>query len=149
MKILALDLGASMGVAHNNARTLTAFSLKLRGQNREQRLAALAEYLDLFLKTPAKFETVIYERPFCRGLHATRSLWGYAGVIEAVATKHGCAVLDVPPTKVKWHATGSGKAKKADMIAWAKKTHNMDLDEHAADALAALDYAINNVVRGE
>ncbi len=147
MTILALDLGKHMGVAYQGDDGPHAFSWLLRGVNREQRLAALADYLDLLLKAPKGFDVVVYERPFARGLHATRSLWGYAGVIEAIATKHGCAVLDILPSSIKKHATGSGRASKEDMIAWAKKTHSLKLDEHAADALAVLDYGTKNMER--
>lgn len=88
-----------------------------------------------------KPNVVGYERPFCRGLAATRSLWGYAGVIEAVATDEDCAVLDEDNKKLKKHIAGYGSATKGDVIAAVNKAFGLNVDnEHTADAVALLDY---------
>jgi Holliday junction resolvasome RuvABC endonuclease subunit len=145
MKIIAFDLGATFAWAHNSdkASGVDYFHTTLEGI-REHRLAAFRLLLtDLFQRK--KFDVVIYERPFARGQHATRSLWGMAGVLEECSTCWNMAVLDMPPSTIKKFATGSGKASKQDMIAAARRFGYTGDNEHEADAICLLKYAEANV----
>ncbi len=90
-------------------------------------------------------DAVIYETPFARGRDATRCLWGIAGLIEAVATAAGAAVVDVQPSKIKAWATGSGKADKDAMTAAAKRMGYAGDNEHEADAYCLLKYGEENI----
>lgn len=111
--------------------------------SRPERLMHLLHQLDGWLNPRTVGHhgmTVAYERPFARGAYATRSLWGMAGIIEAVATRRGCAVVDVTPTELKKFATGSGKADKSAMIAAARRLGYEGDNEHEADAWCLLQY---------
>lgn len=81
---------------------------------------------------------ILYERPFCRGMGATRSGWGLAGVAEAVATNEGAAVLDITPKSIKLATTGKGGATKDEVTA-ALRQRGYSITQHdEADAVALL-----------
>lgn len=155
MKILALDLGSTTGWALvENGRVVGRGEQTFPG-DRAHRLRAFREWLlGLLTWNP---DTVIFERPFCRGLHATRSLWGMAGIVEEVVV-HCAACLDIVPTTLKKWATGSGKASKEEMINWASTSLSVAgprfvsakfLGEHEADAIILGLYAAENIEPGE
>lgn len=133
MDILALDLGTKTGIARKFGLEWHAQSLALNGQTRGERVVQLVDYLDR--RSWTQDTLVAYERPFTRGLAATRSLWGMAGVIEWWAAKYGLTCVDIVPSQVKKWATGSGIAKKPDMMAAVARLGFPNVDEHAADAL--------------
>ncbi len=153
MKILALDLGATTGwaVVHDG-KVLNQGETHFPGTRAER----LWKFQDWYHRLLHEFtpDVVIFERPFCRGLHATRSLWGMAGVAEAETHGQGVTSLDIVPSTLKKWATGSGKASKGDMIVAATKLLtgsyiNVDLREHEADAIILGLYAAENIKPGE
>lgn len=66
---------------------------------------------------------------------------GLAAYIEGIAFDHLTPVTDIAPATIKLHFTGSGKAKKPEMIAEARRRGWKPSDDNAADALALLDLA--------
>ena len=48
-------------------------------------MAWLDDQFKGFVDRDEGVDLIIYERPFARGQHATRSLWGIAGIIDAMA----------------------------------------------------------------
>ncbi len=152
MKILALDLGATTGWAVVEYGKATEWGEDTFEGNRPRRFRNFRNWLIYRIKYHEP-DTVIYERPFCRGLHATRSLWGMAGVVEEVVVD--CAAcLDIVPTTLKKWATGSGRASKQDMIAAAYALapcllYHVKLGEHEADAIILGLYAAENIEPGE
>lgn len=153
MKLIAFDLGAHFAWAHNvhasPRRSLDWASLYFKG-DRQVRLAGVLRACDHIFPSlkEAGLEAVFYERPFARGLHATRSGWGIAGVIEAVAMRYGLVALDMPPSTIKKFATGKGRASKEEMIEAARRFGYTGSDEHEADAVCALKYAEENMTKG-
>lgn len=147
MKIIAFDLGATFALAHNaKPGVLTVSHIeRSAGMIREHWLACIMGNLEIYFQARGKFDLAIYERPFARGQAATRALWGQAGVVEAVATRHGLPVLDMPPSTIKKFATGHGHASKQDMMAAAKQFGYKSDNEHEADAVCLLKYAEKNV----
>lgn len=144
MRIIALDLGSTMAFAANpdgyrDTRWGHLFCDPDK-MKRPHRAAATAIWLQTLLRG-APVDVVIYETPFARGQHATRSLWGLAGLIEAAAWNGGAAVLDRPPSTIKQWACGSGKASKDDMLAAARRMGYTGDNEHEADAFCLLKYA--------
>lgn len=135
MDILALDLGKNLGVATNRAGIWKAGTIRLDGETRGTRAVSLVDYLDDATFLQAEGLLVAYERPFTRGLDATRSLWGMAGMVEWWAAENGLPCVDIVPSQVKKWATGKGTAKKPDMMAAAARLGFPNVDEHAADAL--------------
>lgn len=93
-------------------------------------------------------DIVMFERPFCRGIHATRSLWGQAGILEEKAGAYS-ALLDATPSEIKEFATGSGTADKQAMIDAAAKRGYHAQTEHAADAYHAALYALHHHTTGD
>ena len=148
LRILAFDLGSNLGIAHNGAITgVTCEHLVFEG-GRPERFRALLRYLTKAFKNYVAagydFDAVVYERPFARGFHATRSLWGTAGILEAVAAQYW-PVLDVTPSEIKKFVAGTGRADKPAMIAAAQKLGYKGTDEHEADAFCLLKYALKYV----
>ncbi len=143
MKIIAFDLGRHMGWAHNASDRLEYGHWDIEGE-RPVRLRMIMGEVKFALRF-YRFDLVVYETPFARGLHATRSLWGTAGVIEAIATQMGVPVVDVSVATIKKFATGDGHAPK-NMMVWAAKGFGYVGDnEHEADAVCLLRYAEENV----
>ena len=154
MKILALDLGATTGWAIIEDGKVSMYGERYFGGHRALRFRLFKLWLldELQIHDP---DTIIFERPFCRGLHATRSLWGMAGVVEEVVVD--CAAcLDIVPSTLKKWATGSGRASKDDMIFTAVRLVHPpqsgpwpEMGEHEADAIILGLYAAENIEPGE
>lgn len=149
---MAFDLGANLAMATNNTVSGLGFTSKLcEGDRRSRSLIAMRWFDSIIRLHNDRFnqlECVIYERPFARGEHATRALWGLAGILEAVALAQGLTALDVPPTKIKQWATGKGMAGKDMMMVAAKRMGYNGDNEHEADAFCLLRYAEANVIEG-
>jgi len=143
MRIIAFDLGKNMAFAINlNGIQTGRITFDGIRSHRQGKL------LDWLQTLPwEKYDAVIYETPFARGRDATRSLWGIAGVIEAVASKHYKPVVDAAVPTIKKFATGHGKASKEEMIAAARKFGYRGENEHEADAVCLLCYAEANLER--
>lgn len=147
LRCMTLDIGSNMAVAHNlNGTNDARVAHKLFEGKRAQRAAATLVWLrEIFAQAkdhpegPPDF--IMYERPFARGRDATRSLWGLAGIIEALAADHGWPVLDVENKTLKAWATGRGDASKDDMGLFAFTTGYMGENEHEADTWCQLRYA--------
>ncbi|MGI9295976.1 MAG: hypothetical protein ACR2PS_18490 [Pseudomonadales bacterium] len=58
---------------------------------------------------------------------------------------HGVERRTVPPTTLKKHTTGSGKASKKQMVEAVVKWGLAPADDNEADALALLDYACHQL----
>lgn len=148
MKIAAFDLGSSIACAHNINGEPVVASRTYKGT----RIARAASSLWLFQDLRRQFEeaggvdAVVYERPFARGMDATRALWGLAGLLEAVFGDY-CAVLDVTPAEIKKHAAGDAKADKEAMQLAAYLTGYFGDNEHEADAWCLLRMAEDTLVK--
>lgn len=145
MRIAAFDLGANMSVAHNlYGSDDPRVSHQLFKGTRVQRAGAtwlwLHELFDGFTRIGG-LDAVVIERPFARGMDATRSLWGIAGLIEAAANVAGYPVFDYSPGEIKKWATGSGNAEKDAMILAAFTMGYQGENEHEADAFCLLRFA--------
>jgi hypothetical protein len=151
MNILAFDLGKNLACARNfqvGKFPAYAFSCTCSGDRGERAAQAMQWFDDQFENTLGG-EVVIYERPFARGAAATRALWGLAGILEAVAKKHGFDAFDCGVRELKLWATGNGNACKDDMIAAAKRMGYTGDNEHEADSFCLLKWAEENVVTGD
>lgn len=152
MKLIAIDIGKHTGI-YDGQEAHTEFlgdpPPKFGAPFRHVRFKRFQDFLTtyLFIRGP---DVVCYERPFCRGLDATRSGWGYAGIIEACATDLGAAVLDPTNGSIRKWATGSARKQgsKDPMIAKAKELTGLDLDEHSADAVCMWHYVMETMEVG-
>jgi len=158
MKILALDLGSTTGWAMIKEGKVFQYGERTFKGDRAIRFEAMRKWLKSMTAHDHP-ELIIFERPFCRGMHATRSLWGMAAVAEGVAVWRGIPSLDIVPCTLKKWATGNGRASKALMIeaasdmlypgAVAFDLGLRDLGEHEADAIILGLYAHEHVETGE
>lgn len=140
MKIIAFDLGANMAWADGTVTGSWEY-----GGYRPLRLAAILNDLQKGFNWKV-YNAVVYERPLARGPDATRSLWGIAGILEAVVTNKGVPIFDFAVPTIKKFATGHGFASKLDMITAAKKKFGYQGDnEHEADAVCLYNYAQLNL----
>jgi hypothetical protein len=150
--MIAIDIGKYMGF-YNGSEARTLFlgdpPKQYGAPFRPVRFARFADHYAAYLRANNP-EVVVYERPFSRGLDATRSGWGYAGIIEGLSTGSGAAVLDPTNGSVRKWATGSGKKQgsKEPMIARAKELTGLDLDEHSADAVCIYHYVLETMEVG-
>ena len=137
MKIIAFDLGSTLAWA-SNLKGHAWGSITLEGV-RAHRLGKLLTFLQkqTWMK---KADIVLYECPFTRGLAASRSLWGTAGVLEAVSSEMGLPVVDANLREIKKFATGDGNAAKDKMIVAAKGWGYIGNDDNEADAVCILHY---------
>ena len=152
LNIVALDLGGVSAYAVNmpGGPTTGRWDVTRKGKARRPgRLARFMAELDLQLMLMGDIDAVIYERPFARGAAATRALWGYAGIVEALAHARGAAVLDLTPGQIKKWATGDARATKEDMLVAAKKMGYLGDNEHEADAYCLMKYADATAVKGK
>lgn len=143
--MLGLDIGSTCGWSTPWGQGEWKFT-----GDRERKLYALQISVENFLDSHMNISSIIYERPFCRGLAATRMLWGMAGVVEAAAYEKSIPCVDMPPSTFKKWFTGNGRASKEDMIAEVNKRGFTVLStcEHAADAVAVRLYGEAHIIRG-
>ena len=145
MKIIAFDLGAHFAMAHNGFPEVVCVEHGVFTGPRAHRAGATLRYISRRLaeckNNGVPMEVAVYERPFARGMDATRCLWGLAGIIEAACTNNGLAVVDALPTEIKKFATGKGTASKEAMMDAARAMGYQGDNEHEADAFMLLKYA--------
>lgn len=144
LKLIHFDLGANMAYAHNCMGDVVIADHFTAKGTRQERAAATLKWLNLRFSDLVKARTVPdavhYERPFARGMHATRSLWGVAGLVEAVAKQYGLDTFDTTPKEIK-KFVAHYKASKEEMIVAARLLGYMGNNEHEADAWCGLKYA--------
>ncbi len=144
LKLIHFDLGSNMAFAHNCCGDVVIVDhFTAKGTRQERAYATLCWLENRFNSMDATKllpDAVHYERPFARGQHATRSLWGVAGLLEATAKRYGLDTFDSTPKEIKKFA-GNYKASKDDMIAAAQALGYKGFNEHEADAFIGLKYA--------
>lgn len=77
------------------------------------------------------------------GIKATEHALSFGAIAQFVCYRRGVPITRVYPTTIKKHTTGSGRASKADVIAWARSRGWSPQDDNVADALALLDYVLS------
>lgn len=162
MRLLAIDPGTKhMGWFDGEQWGTWDFPEKLpRAERLALALRALEEKIRGEMTDSLDVDyTVVYEEQFNRGRDATKCLLGVQGIIEAVATDAGSAVLFLNnSTTKKW----TGAKTKDQMIKWAaRKVDHLNvvgvqfcppectsLNEHEADAIAIYYYALEHMEIG-
>lgn len=163
MKILALDLGAKTGWClwkdksmiiqkirsgyYGHPSTQPVFEggvVEFKG-DRHTRLRDFNSWLRAMMTDD--LDIVAYERPFARGLHATRSLWGMAGITEAVGSRYA-AVLDINVQTLKTWAGCDSKNKNGMMVKARELLGREPDDDNHADAVCLAHYVAENAEVG-
>jgi Holliday junction resolvasome RuvABC endonuclease subunit len=151
--ILALDIATKTGWAHGcGISGVQDFKLR-RGDSPGMRLIYLRSWLNKFLdSTPTKL--IIYEQAHHRGGAPTHVLHSMIGVVEVIAAEREIEITNRMSGEIKKHATGGGKATKAEMIEdavvrWRKQFPDpSNPDDNQADALWLLDLAKKDYKHG-
>ena len=138
MKIVSFDLGQHFAWA-SNLKGHAWGHIDLEGI-RSHRFCQLTAFLQKQLWMQ-NCDAAVYEEPFVRGKDATRSLWGYAAIVEAYTTFHKLPVIGINLRTVKKFATNSGMAAKSDMLIAAKRLGYKGVSSDEADAWCLLKYA--------
>lgn len=164
MKLVALDLGSNMALAHNGFDDVVVTDHREFKGTRPVRFLAQLQWLDQRFGEIAKgcpdIKGLVYERPFDRGQDAKRCGWGTAGIVEALAEKHGWAVMDLATPTIKAFALGkvtrkkmsrserakNNTAEKLSMTAAAINMGYLGCNEHEADAYCLLQCALADAI---
>ena len=150
MKILALDLALKTGWACRSEygdqliSGVQDFSLT-RGESRGMVYIKFIGWLKKTYST-VLFDLVYYEQPHQRGGAPTQILLGLVSHLQAFCADKGIDHADVHSKTLKKFATGSGNAKKPDMIIKAAEIlGRQPLDDNEADAVHILLFAENAI----
>lgn len=155
MRLLAIDPGTRiMGYAFGDTRCARPeFHGVVTAEEKADitcRLSLCNMWLRANIKTRAP-DTVIFERPFCRGFHATQALWGLAGIIRVAAFEGDAAVIDVNTGSISKYISAAGfdrGAKKERVMEWAAKLGYRVAHDDEADAIAIWHYGRDKIVEG-
>lgn len=140
MKILALDLGSKTGWAIGNGKVAKEFG-EVNFVRRGLFDGGSFHEADLFLgEKVLSADLVVVERPNGRmpGFHAYRVLFGLYGLVENVCFSYSRPLHSYAATTIKKSWTGSGRAKKPEMVdrALLIKAYKDVKSHNVADAIA-------------
>lgn len=163
MKILALDLGTNLGIAHNlnpsgelvaetrvlaSAKEITAWGKSRMTRRCDPRALRMQELLLSF--PPA--DVVVFEDVEFSTYTKQTQLWATWRTILWISFGRSSSVIEcVPVTTLKRFATGSGAADKDQMAAalyrQSPELLNNSLDDNAVDAIFLWKWANHNLAR--
>jgi len=147
--VLAIDPGVSTGWAFKPANSEEEVIIGtqhfpiVRGESRGMRFIRFQAWLGTFIMV-YRPDLVLYEKPHMRGGATTEILVGMTTLIEAVCTANKVEYTPVRSQEIKKVILGRGVGSKPEMKAAANMMFGpIDIeDEHQADALCLLGYAI-------
>jgi len=148
VNILALDLGAKTGFALrrrdatllHGTEDFTPRASWAPGQKWLRFRSWLSTTITEHNITQIAFEDVKRHGP--GQVLAAHAYGGFRAMLEMVADQHRVALVPFGVGQIKKHWTGSGVAKKDDMVAQARVRGFRTVDDNNADALAILHLAI-------
>jgi Holliday junction resolvasome RuvABC endonuclease subunit len=145
MRLLALDFGSRTGWAVGNSQGVDCsgwWDIKpSRGESQGMRYIKLRCSLQLVNQAHPGLGLVVYEQAHHRGGAATEYAAGCVATVQAWCAELGIQHCSVHSATLKLHATGNGRASKADMVAAASKLLGRKVeDDNEADAVLLLDY---------
>lgn len=146
--ILALDLGTHTGWAlRQRDGTTTSGTERFDGQRYEgggMRFLRFKRWLSTVLQSAQDINAVYFEEVRRhRGVDAAHVYGGLLGHLTAWCELRTIPYLGVPVGTIKRHATGTGNAKK-DQVITAMRAKGYDpRDDNEADALALLHWALD------
>ena len=144
--ILALDLGTTTGWAMLCDGTITSGSQSFKPQRFEGGGMRFLKFKRWLADTKActdGLDAVYFEEVRRHaGVDAAHAYGGFLAHLTAWCEHHQIPYQGVPVGTIKKHATGRGNASKDEMIAAAVARYQWVKDDNEADALALLDWAI-------
>lgn len=148
MKILAIDIGFSMGWSYRDEEIFTSgvwqFAVR-KGCDPNLRYVNLWRRLEAFKEVRGMPDHVVYERPGNLFGHARKVLPAIQGIISLWALLNGAVLSDFLASEVKKYATGKGSADKEKMMAAGKRRWpNIEFITHdQCDSVFLLAYFLN------
>lgn len=150
IRVIGLDLSLTstgVAIAETSGSLITGrWTNNLRGT---PRLRFLRDKLDTLLKGNEGAPCVIVLEGYSfasRASHA-HSIGEWGGIARLLIHDHGLPFAEVPPTSLKKFMTGSGTAKKPEMVMRLLKDYGLEVpqeDEADAAALALVGCWINS-----
>ena len=160
--ILALDLATTTGWAIATPLAVAAWpvgvmgakgpidgvtygSITFGGKGRACLFLEFSRWLDRLIERGGIGLAAIEAPVHARTMPAMRIAGGLAAISEMICAFRSINSLEVPPTTVKKHFTGSGAATKPQMMAACDARGWLPPDNNAGDALAVLDWAVHSL----
>ena len=145
--ILALDLGTTTGWALlGRDGSTTSGSEPFKPQRFEgggMRYLRFKRWLTEIKQVAESIDAVYFEEVRRHmGVDAAHAYGGFMAHLTAWCEYHQIPYQGVPVGTIKKHATGRGNASKDEMIAAAKARGYAPVDDNEADALALLNWAV-------
>lgn len=152
--ILALDLGSRTGWALRNASGAIASGTHEfrpgRFEGAGMAFLRFGRWLDDLVGNTGPIAAIVFEEVRAHaGTLAAQVYGGFLAHLTAWCERHEIPYLGVPVATIKRHATGKGNAPKDAVIAAVRAKGFAPRDDNEADALAILDWAINNGIGGK
>lgn len=158
-RIIALDLGSTTGIAWGTGprpQDHEFVDFVGKGSFSPFSFYKFHIHLEILIKDSFRLskETIqlVIEKPNARmpGYAGVRVHFGMLGVALALEGKYNSQVIShvVPALTVKKFWTGSGRAKKPDMIAQAQREGYDVTDDNEADAIALYHYSQEVLFKG-
>lgn len=143
---IAIDIGSTTAIAVLNDGELffETHDLKRPNPSRPARFLKLVNVLANIQGRHA-IECIFIEKPNTRGRDATFTLIGLYTMAQTWAHSLDIPFFDAEASAIKKFATGSGLAKKQQMIAAAEARGWGVTNEHEADAAHLLAWGLANV----
>ena len=152
MKLLALDLSSHTGFAvgeHDAIPRFGTWHLAKTGEDVGRFIGNYDDQLNaaIDLEHP---DRLVFEAPLMLGggdtnLTTTRKLMGLASHTEFVCHVRGIVCREANVSTVKKFWAGTGRAKKPDMIAAARRWGHDVKDDNQADALGVWSYQVHAI----
>lgn len=155
MKILALDCATKTGwclldeagkIIESGVQSFD----KRRGESNGLVFLRFRNWIAKLIEfRPGGAQLLVYERAHMRGGAATELCVGLQTRVQEAAAEREIEALPIPSTTLKKWATGSGQAKKIDMIRVASKhLGRPPIDDNEADAVLLAMYAYSEYGNG-
>ena len=148
--LLALDLGTTTGWALlGRDGSINSGSEPFKPQRFEgggMRYLRFKRWLTEIKQSTDDIDAVYFEEVRRHlGVDAAHAYGGFMAHLTAWCEHHQIPYQGVPVGTIKKHATGKGSASKDEMILAAKARGHAPADDNEADALALLNWAIEQV----
>lgn len=151
MLTLALDPGSSMGFAMADGTRISHGVLDLRtnGKFTPAGYKRLYDWLKVccipYMDAEHTDVEVVMEKPHAGSFfRSVEVLFGLVAVVSSFCDTYGISMTVVSPMTIKKHWTGTGKAKKPDMLKVTQRKYPTVKDHNESDAIAILDYYLRN-----
>lgn len=148
MKILALDCATVTGWAFAVDSKIVESGIKSfakqRGESNGILFMKFRKWLSDLIKAH-QIDLVVFEKAHFRGGAATEIGVGLQTRVQEIASENNIEYASYQALNIKKRITGSGKASKDDMIAYATKVLNRPpIDDNEADAVSIAMLAIED-----